>query len=438
MQQPRVRLRKWLTDAQRYAIYTSLHAKLRKDGTLPNSATTEVSAFFQADIRVIQKIWKRANEQIESGLEVDVSNRRKGRVGRKKVNLNLSRITTIPLNRRSTLRSLANALGEHVSISTLHRRFKLGELRRHSSTLKPLLRESNMRNRLEFCMSMIDQATLYDAQPKFKEMDNIVHTDEKWFYMTKKARKYYLLPEEEEPVRTVQNKNFMGKVMILVAVGRPRRDAQGNITFSGKIGVWPFVKFVPAARKSRNRAKGTIETKSIIVNREVSRQFLIEKVIPAIYSQWPGEDVGRTIFIQQDNAKTHVAPNDPAFLEAVEATGLDIRLLQQPPNSPDMNILDLGFFNSIQSLTDRRSPKTIDDIIRGVEEEFEGYDVADLNKVFLSLQMCMIEVMKIGGGNGYKNPHMNKRGLEREGRLPRRLSIDKSLYDKVVDDLAQS
>lgn len=89
--------------------------------------------------------------------------------------------------------------------------------------------------------------------------------------------------------------------------------------------------------------------------------------------------------IQQDNAKTHVAPNDPAFIEAVEATGLDIRLLQQPPNSPDLNVLDLGFFNSIQSLTDRRSPKIIDDIIRDVEEEFEGYDVADLNRVFLSL-----------------------------------------------------
>lgn len=435
MHQPQVRLRKWLTDTQRYAVYTSLHTKM-KDGILPKTATTEVAAFFQADIRVIQKIWKRAKEQIESGQEVNVSNRRTSRVGRKKVDLGLSRVATISLNRRSTIRSLAKALD--VSTSTLHRRFKLGELRRHSNTLKPLLREDNKRERLQFCISMLDQATLSDAEPKYSDMDNIVHTDEKWFYMTKRARKYYLLPEEDDPERTIQNKNFMGKVMILVAVGRPRTDAQGNVTFSGKIGMWPFVKFVPAARKSRNRARGTIETKTIIVNREVMRQYFIEKVVPAIQSMWPQDDIGRTIFIQQDNAKTHILPNDPAFLEAVEASGLDIRLLQQPPNSPDMNVLDLGFFNSIQSLTDCRSPKTIEELIRDVEEEFEDYDVADLNRVFLSLQMCMTEVMKLGGGNKYKNPHMNKRGLEREGRLPRRLSCEKSLYENVVNNLAQS
>jgi len=74
------------------------------------------------------------------------------------------------------------------------------------------------------------------------------------------------------------------------------------------------------------------------------RQFLIEKVIPAIKSKWPQDAALETIFIQQDNARTHVSPNDLAFLQAVAATGLDIRLMQQPPNSPYMNVLDLGFF----------------------------------------------------------------------------------------------
>jgi len=101
---------------------------------------------------------------------------------------------------------------------------------------------------------------------------------------------------------------------------------------------------VPAARRSKKRERGTLETKSVIVNREVMRQFLIEKVIPAIKSKWPQDAALETIFIQQDNARTHVSPNDPAFLQAVAATGLDIRLMQQPPDSPDMNVLDLGFF----------------------------------------------------------------------------------------------
>ena len=44
-----------------------------------------------------------------------------------------------------------------------------------------------------------------------------------------------------------------------------------------------------------------------------------------------------------------------------------------------MNVLDLGFFNSIQSLTDCGSPETIEDLIHNVVEEFKEYDEAILN-----------------------------------------------------------
>jgi len=36
-------------------------------------------------------------------------------------------------------------------------------------------------------------------------MKNIIHTDEKWFNTTKKTRKFYMLPEEEDPLRTIHN-----------------------------------------------------------------------------------------------------------------------------------------------------------------------------------------------------------------------------------------
>ena len=61
----------------------------------------------------------------------------------------------------------------------------------------------------------------------------------------KKDMTYYLLPEEEDPYRTVQNKNSIGKVMLLTAVARPRYDDAGNCTFDGKIGVWAFIRKVP-------------------------------------------------------------------------------------------------------------------------------------------------------------------------------------------------
>lgn len=35
--------------------------------------------------------------------------------------------------------------------------------------------------------------------PIFKALYNIIHIDEKCFYMTKKAKEYYLLPYEKRP-----------------------------------------------------------------------------------------------------------------------------------------------------------------------------------------------------------------------------------------------
>ena len=33
---------------------------------------------------------------------------------------------------------------------------------------------------------------------------------------------------------------------------------------------------------------------------------------------------------------------------------MDIKLMQQPPNSPDLNALDLGYFRSLESLSQER------------------------------------------------------------------------------------
>lgn len=121
--------------------------------------------------------------------------------------------------------------------------------------MKPYLKEATKVARLKFCLSMLDQHSLLH-EPKFVTMYNIVHIDEKWFYMTKKKENYYLLPAEDEPVRTCQSKNFIGKVMFLVAMARPRFDVAGDEVFSGKIGVLPFVSMQPAQRRSINREAG--------------------------------------------------------------------------------------------------------------------------------------------------------------------------------------
>ncbi|KAE8792238.1 transposon mariner sub-class [Hordeum vulgare] len=354
----------------------------------------------------IQRVWKKSMRQIARGFEVDVSSQRKGNHGRKAKDINLDQIPTIPLNKRSTIRSLAWQLG--CSLTTLHKKFMLKLIKRHSNCVKPVLKENNKKDIMKFFLSMLDETSIEIGRPKFKTMHNIVHIDEKWFYMTKKNINYYLLDKEEEPTRTIQSCSSIGKIMFLTVVARPRCESEGNVTFSEKNGIWPFVKEISAQRRRDNRPRGTIETKSIKVNMQVMREFMINNLLPAIQSAWPENDVGETIFIQQDNTKPHILPNDREFLASVESTGLDITLIQQPANSPDLNGLDLGFFSSLQSLTNFLSPRTLQGLIKGVLEEFQNYEVYKMNRVFLSLQACMIENLNHARGNGYKIPHVNK------------------------------
>lgn len=109
--------------------------------------------------------------------------------------------------------------------------------------------------RLAFCIWMLEEYSLTIPRPFFKTMDNFIHIDEKWFYMSRENNNYYLLPEESRPLRTVPNKNDIGKVMFLTAVAKPRYGEGGVVTFDGKIGTWAFVEETPAQKNSKNRDK---------------------------------------------------------------------------------------------------------------------------------------------------------------------------------------
>ncbi|XP_076902972.1 uncharacterized protein LOC143557894 [Bidens hawaiensis] len=246
------------------------------------------------------------------------------------------------------------------------------------------------------------------SNPSFYDMFNIVHIDEKWFYMSKPSKRYYLVPSEDEPLRTGKSKKFITKVMFLAAGARPRFDTSGNEIFLGKIGIFPFTKLEPAKCSSKNRVAGTMETKPILsVTKEVTRSWLIDKVIPAIRDKWPQASRG----------------------------GFDIRLRFQPPNSPDLNVLDLGFFRAIQSLQEQEVLGSIDELVHAIQTSFDKISSHELNNVFLTLQTRMKEIMKVHGSNNYQTPHIGKGKLERQGRLLLQIECDSDLINEVVSSL---
>lgn len=65
----------------------------------------------------------------------------------------------------------------------------------------------------------------------------------------------------------------------------------GECTFDGKLGIFPFVRWVPSKRNSRNRRSSTLELKPITsVTKEAYRKMLIERLLPAIVQKWPSDD----------------------------------------------------------------------------------------------------------------------------------------------------
>ncbi|CAN0382334.1 unnamed protein product, partial [Ascophyllum nodosum] len=214
------------------------------------------------------------------------------------------------------------------------------------------------------------------------------------------------------------------KVMFLGVVGRPRRNTAQNTEFNGNIGIYPFTEQVRAQRRSVNRAAGTMVTKNVEVTKERYKRMMIDHVIPDIKSQFPRPLAGaspndRIIWVQQDNARPHNINNDPELRAAMSSDGWDIRMINQPANSPDTN-----------SLQDRTTPRNIGDFVKAVKDGWND-DLPDvLNRVWLSLQACLEQIMLAGGDNDYKISHLRKGRLQNAGTLPWSLECSEEAWVK--------
>ncbi|XP_057809029.1 uncharacterized protein LOC131023503 [Salvia miltiorrhiza] len=183
---------------------------------------------------------------------------------------------------------------------------------------------------------------------------------------------------------------------------------------------------VPAKRNGKNREAGTLELKPI--------QSIRKPMVPTIKRKWP-EFASKVIFIQQDNARPHIKDDDPDFRQVASSDGFDIRIVHQPPNSPDTNINDLGWFRAIQSLQTESVCNNVEDLVAAVEKSFEDLSPTTLNNVFLSLQGCMVEILKVKGHNAYKVPHMKKGTLIRQNQLPINLEVPNELVKECLQYL---
>ncbi|XP_074323258.1 uncharacterized protein LOC141660192 [Apium graveolens] len=420
--------RKRLTNSNKSDIVHMLSLDFNNNKLKSGSINTIVTDYGVSRI-TISKIWKDVGQAIKDGKELpNVDRKFKG--GNMKYIFNLEKVRSIPLHLRTNIRTLACQL--KVGKSTVHRMIQKDRIKSHSNALKPYLTPLNMQARVIFCLKHIESSTLR-TNPTYIGMFSIVHIDEKWFYMTRTSQKYYLLPNEPEPHRTCKSKIFITKVMFMSAVARSRFDKNGNCIFDGKIGIFSFTKEEAAVRTSKNRAKGVMELKPIEnINKVMVKQCIIEKILPAIKEKWPQEN-NKHIIIQQDNASSHINGDDIEFMDAAKSDGFNVTLTNQPANSPDLNINDLGFFRIIQGLQHEKAPKTVRELVDAVNEAYKEVEPSTLNYVWLSLQNCMTDILKNGGNKNYKLPHIGKKRLERLGQLPSQMTAPLDVVEKALN-----
>ena len=143
------------------------------------------------------------------------------------------------------------------------------------------------------------------------------------------------------------NKTFISKVMFLVAVSQPRKDHGRKVLFDGKLGCWTLTEVSPFSRNIKNRTKGTMVVKEITsVDKTLIKNILIRELLPAIVEKFPKDC--KEINIQLDNSSPHIKDDDVYWRSSVEKSRIKVKIKHHPSNSPDTNVLDIGYFNAIQ------------------------------------------------------------------------------------------
>ena len=227
-----------------------------KDGVLPWGSLTIVTDEIGVAYSTISRLWRLACGAHEQSLIItpEIALRNNSHANCLKYSHVEFRqgLKEIPQRRRKTYCSTAKAMG--VALSTVQRMLLHRDVCCiHMSSLKPTLTEENKMSRMELALSFVDK----NNTRKFENMEDLIHINKKWFYLTRDGQCFIIAADEEEPYRHVQHKSFLTKIMFLCAVARPRYNANKNAWFDGKIGIWPIGKWEPAKQSSKKRAKGT-------------------------------------------------------------------------------------------------------------------------------------------------------------------------------------
>lgn len=303
-----------------------------------------------------------------------------------------------------TQRAMTDAIKEKFDVGsrwTVRQIMQIEEWVKSKKYIKPYLTKEHELDRLTWSKNR-------EKFDFFSPDKVVVHIDEKYFYAFRTGKVIYYPPDCEPPATTALSKTQIPKVMFFGAVAPPNKAEN----FDGRIGLWMVSETKTAKNKSKFHEPGEEYEINAMMNGELFVDMCQNLLIPAIQKKLK---FAKIIEVQMDSAGGHKIKSSVDELNQYcqsKKAYKNISFIIQPTRSPDLNVLDLGIWNSIQSgvptikYDENSSTKMIYRIRDQVLQAWEDYDACEkLNKIFNTLTLIYKEVIKAEGGNNFKLPH---------------------------------
>ncbi|CAM9462181.1 unnamed protein product [Choristocarpus tenellus] len=115
---------------------------------------------------------------------------------------------------------------------------------------------------------------------------------------------------------------------------------------------------------------------------------------------------GKHIVVQQDGATPHTGKGNSEILSAAGKTeGWSIRLVVQPSNSSDLNIMDVSFFMSLKYQVKGEWFGFVEEMVKVIKKQYEEYDETTLERAWQVLFVVYNQMLRYKGGNDFSVEH---------------------------------
>jgi len=246
-----------------------------------------------------------------------------------------------------------------------------------------------------------------------------IHIDEKWFVSNRQGGTVLVPPGVNLKPKAVANKRHPAQEIFLAAIAEPRPQ------HNGKIAMLPVTESVVAKNNTNKRKRGEIYEKSVTMTKTRFILMIKSSIVPlAVRSvhTWATH-----IVIQMDNAGGHGGGRSDmskgTLLElqswvddlSIESRQTICKFVSQPARSPDLNVLDLGAWWSLEKAVGEVSTKSDSEtwteaVRKKVLCAWNKWDSGiKCAKIFSTLKLVWEKIREHQGGNDFIIPHQLKK-----------------------------